>query len=91
MPKGIKNYYYYAVHSNPNRDLPFDDESQILTQYFRTTQEVANYLGIGKTTVFSLIKNQTKNRLVARDYIIEKCNPPIRSIKTVEVDSVILS
>ena len=90
MP-GAKKFYFYQVHSNPNRDLPYDDCSQLLTRYFRTADEVAEYVGCSRPTVFNVIRKKYGRSVSTNGYIIEKCNPPIRSIKTVEVDSVILS
>jgi hypothetical protein len=57
MP-GAKKFYFYQVHSNPNRDLPYDDHSQLLTRYFRTADQVAEYVGCGRCTVFNVIKGR---------------------------------
>ena len=90
MP-GPKKFYFYAVHCNPNRDLPDDESSQLLTRYFRTADQVADYVGCGRATVFNVIRGRYDRSISTNGYVIEKCNPPIRSVKTVEVESAILS
>ena len=90
MP-GAKKFYFYQVHSNPNRDLPHDDCSQLLTRYFRTADQVADYVGCGRATVFNVIRGRYDRSISTNGYIIEKCNPPIRSVKMVEVENAIIS
>ena len=80
MP-GPKKFYFYAVH----------DSSQLLTRYFRNADQVAEYVGCSRASVFNAIKGRYCRSLSTSSYVIEKCNPPIRSVKTVEVESAILS
>lgn len=82
MPKGIKNFYFYRVHSQ--QDNGDNTDETIITRYFRTAEEVAAYIGCVRSTVFNLVKDP-ENRIYGKHYVVEKCRIP--SIEKVPVSN----
>lgn len=85
---GIKNYYYFQVHTK--QDNGDNEDPKIVSRYFRSGHEVAAFLGCSRPTVFKLIRNP-ENSVFAKNYVVEKCDPPVPMYDKIKIDSVIIS
>jgi hypothetical protein len=85
MPSGVKNYYYYCVHT-ANSELC--DDNKLLTIYFRTAEQAGDYIGISKASVFNMLRNPSAVKS-SKHYVIERCKVPM--YEKVEVENIILS
>lgn len=74
MPKGYKMYYFYVVHQVLNEN---SCDNILISSYFRTTREVAEFLNVSRPTIFKMIREGSKT-ILGKHFIIEKCNPPYR-------------
>ena len=82
---GKRAYYYFAVHCDPDCNLPDDmkpETPRVVTRYFTSGFEVAAHLGISRTSVFRAINNP-HTTLIGRGVYIEKL-PEKMSIYTTQ-------
>jgi biotin operon repressor len=82
---GKRAYYYFAVHCDPDCNLPDDmkpETPRVVTRYFTSGFEVAAHLGICRATVFKAIKNP-HTTLIGRGVYIERL-PEKMSIYTTQ-------
>ena len=86
MPKGYSNYFNYVLYKLDENNLKVDDNSSnIFTKYFRSTQEIADYLGVSRMTIFNLISEKHKSQL-HKFYVVEKLDKPIPRYVRVEAE-----
>ena len=78
--RGVANYYYYALYK-----INKPEDNTLFTKYFRSSDEIAEYLDVSRATIFNLIKGQRESK-IHKKYIIEKLQIPIKRFKTVKVD-----
>jgi len=78
--KGISKSFYYVLYK-----IEDPQKNNFFIKYFRTSQEIAEYLDISRPTVFNLIKGNHKSK-IHKKYIIEKLDIPIKRIVEVELD-----
>lgn len=88
MPKGVYNYYYFQVHTK--QDNGDDVEPKLVTRYFRSGHEVAAFIGCSRPTVFKLIR-EPEASIYSKNYIVEKCEPPLPMYEKVKVKSILVS
>lgn len=86
MPRA-GDYYHYKVHSDPDRDLN-QSGSRIVTRYFRSSDEVAAYLGLCRSTIFNVLAGRTHQ---PKNYIIERCVPSLPVYEVVKLEDQVIS
>jgi len=74
---GKRSIYYFKVHSCPNEDSQDEEDKVLMTRYFTSGYEVAEYLGISRPTVFNALRGNNGVVITRPNYVIEKCVPPI--------------
>jgi hypothetical protein len=93
MPKGYSTYFNYVLYkldeTNFNVDL---NSSNIFIKYFRSTQEIADYLGVSRMTIFNVISGKHRSQL-HKFYVIEKLSKEekIKRFEIVKVDDEVLN
>jgi len=73
---GKRSIYYFKVHSCPNDSVENDEDKILMTRYFTSGYDVAEYLGVSRPSIFNALKNGGKLKRKT-GYIIERCEPPI--------------
>ena len=79
---GHKGYYYFSLTMDINKDIP-DAEKKMMTRYFTSAMEASKYLGIGRGSIFNGLNNNGTIKC-RPDYIVARCDPPIRQYIRVE-------
>jgi len=85
---GIRSFYYFQVHTQ--QDNGDDLEPNLVTRYFRSGHEVAAFIGCSRPTVFKLIR-EPEASIYSKNYIVEKCEPPLPMYEKVKVKSILVS
>jgi hypothetical protein len=85
---GIRSFYYFQVHTK--QDNGDDLEPKLVTRYFRSGHEVAAFIGCSRPTVFKLIR-EPEASIYSKNYIVEKCEPPLPMYEKVKVKSILVS
>lgn len=84
---GYRNFYYFQVHSRVDDG---NEDDKIITRYFRSGHEVATFIGCCRPTVFKMIRDPDHS-IYSKQYVVEKCNPPIPMYEKVKVENTLIS
>lgn len=74
MPRGPPSFYHFKI--NRLEDNGDDGEEKIITRYFGTSSDAAEYLKCSRPTLFKLI-NKPNECMLSRYFVAERCRIPM--------------
>ena len=71
-----KSYYHFFVEKSVNED-------HTISKYFRTSQEITDWFGIPKSSMYQIIALGEEYKGKYKAFKIERCHKPIFKVKRI--------